>query len=307
MDLSDIEPFSKVSCPGCGVEITVPCWFDGNYLLEDYCSYSSTWATYRALDLNLDREVAIKVLDRDFASQTEGLNELFLEKGRAMARLNHPGIIGIYHCGEFEDQPYLVMQYMVNGSLEVVMRESVSTPSLDERIKWMKQIAQGLQEAKRLKVLHHEVCPSNVLVDAERNVRIGDFGLTYAFETLGFNTGIDIRYLSPERLNGIGEDHFGDIYSLGIMMYELFTGTLPFPSSGLETAKQARMGKIPAPRSLRKDIPDFLSQLIMRTLQPKIDERPDYPEVISILEACGELPEGYSDSGSFWKKLFGSS
>lgn len=306
MDLTAMEPFSKVNCPACGIEITVPSWFDGNYLLEDYCALNTTWTTYRALDLTLDREVAIKVLNREFSSQAEELKELFLEKGRVMARLNHPGIIGIYHCGEFQKQPYLVMQYMVNGSLDTILKESVTTPALDEKAKWMKQIAQGLQEAKRLKVLHHEVCPGNVLMDAERDVRIGDFGLTYAFEAIGVNTEIDIRYLSPERLNGIGEDHFGDIYSLGIMMYELFTGVLPFPAEELEAAKHIRMGKIQPPRSLRKDIPDFLSQLIMKTLQPKIDERPDYPEIVSILEACSELPEDYSDSGSFWKKLFGS-
>ncbi len=304
LDLSDLEPFSKVECPNCAAEITVPRWFDSSYLLEDICGSGLIWTTYRALDVTLDREVAIKVLNSDFAVKAPGLDEIFLEKGRMMARLNHPAIIGIYHCGEFEDQSYLVMQYMPNGS----MREAMNGPiplTCGEKLKWMRQVAQGLQEAQRLGVEHYDVCPDVIMLDLERNVRIGDFGLTAAFSNLGlYRERLD--YFSPERLGGMLETYSSDIYSLGVTMYELFAGTMPFKdvASPMEALRE-RSSKLNLQRSGRRDMPEELLSLITRMLAQSPADRPGYAEIISVLENGTLFSEDCSDTGSFWKKLFG--
>ncbi len=302
LDLSDLAPFSKVGCPNCNAEITVPRWFDSSYLLEDICGRGEIWTTYRALDVTLDREVAIKALNQDFAMRAPGLDEIFLERGRMMARLNHPAIIGIYHCGEYENQSYLVVQFMPNGTLREAMNGLAPIP-FEDKTKWMKQLAQGLQEAQRLGVEHFDVCPDVVLLDMERNVRIGDFGLAAAFFNLGLHQE-RLCYMSLERLGGLLETYSSDIYSLGVTMYELFTGTAPFSASEPVAARNERMAKINAPRSLRRDVPEVLSSLIMRMLSQYPDERPGYPEIISVMDECSVFPEGCSDSKSFWKKLF---
>lgn len=304
LDLSDLESFSKVECPNCAAEITVPRWFDSSYLLEDICGTGLIWTTYRALDVTLDREVAIKVLNPDFADKAPGLDEIFLEKGRMMARLNHPAIIGIYHCGEYEGQSYLVMQFMPNGS----MRETLDGPIplvFSEKLKWMKQVALGLQEAQRLGVEHYDVCPDVIMLDLEHNVRIGDFGLTAAFSSLGlYQERLD--YFSPERLSDMFETYTSDIYSLGVTMYELFAGIMPFTevSSPMEALRE-RSGKFNPPRSVRREIPENLSALIMRMLAQSPPDRPGYPEIVSVLEECTLFSGDNSDTGSFWKKLFG--
>ncbi len=305
LDLSDLEPFSKVECPNCAAEITVPRWFDSSYLLEDVCGSGLIWNTYRALDVTLDREVAIKVLNPEFAEKAPGLDEIFLEKGRMMARLNHPAVIGIYHCGEYEGQSYLVMQFMPNGSLREAV-DGLIPLTFGEKLKWMKQAALGLQEAQRLGVEHYDICPDVILLDSERNVRIGDFGLTAAFSNLGlYRERLD--YFSPERLGGMFETYSSDVYSLGVTMYELFAGTMPFmDNDSPKEALRERSGKIDPPRAVRRDIPERLSVLIMKMLALTPADRPGYPEIVSVLEECTLFPpDCSSDTGSFWKKLFG--
>ena len=116
LDLTNMESFSELDCPSCSAKIIVPKWFD-NYLLEEIAGVGGMAKVYRGLDLALDREIAVKILNTD-NSTGDDQGKLFLHEARTAATLNHFALLPIYTCGQFEDQPYFVMQYMGGGSLE---------------------------------------------------------------------------------------------------------------------------------------------------------------------------------------------
>ncbi|MCK5845700.1 MAG: serine/threonine protein kinase, partial [Victivallales bacterium] len=229
LDLTDMTPFSKINCPSCSSEIIVPRWFD-NYLLEELCGVGGMAVVYRGLDLALDREVAIKILNRESA-ESPGQNKLFLHEARTVATLNHFAILPIYTCGEYEGQAYFVMQYMSGGSLDVEIANAKGEGLLvDEACKWLKDIAEGLDNAKRHGIIHHDIKPGNFMLDSERNAKIGDFGISQALHDksseelakLAASWGSP-QYVSPEKIETGVESHLGDIYSLGATFYHVLT------------------------------------------------------------------------------------
>lgn len=285
LDVSDLEPFSHFACPSCGADMIVPRWF-GNYLLEEQCGQGGMANVYRALDLTLDREVGIKVL-KDEISVLEHSANLFLHEARIAAALNHYGIIPIYSCGEFEKQPFFVMQYMGNGSLEhqIAMQQKIP---LDKVVRWMIDIAEGLDNARRHGIIHHDVKPGNILLDSDGNVKIGDFGIAHAIFDNRSNQLVEVtgswgspHYVSPEKLEEGKEDFQGDIFSLGATFYELLTGIAPFDSSEQEEMLKLRKESAFTPvDELRSDVTPALASLIRRMLAFEPLERPGYREVI---------------------------
>jgi DNA-directed RNA polymerase subunit RPC12/RpoP len=229
LDLTDMTPFSKIDCPSCSSPIIVPRWFD-NYLLEELCGTGGMAVVYRGLDLALDREVAIKILNKESAANA-GQNKLFLHEARTVATLNHFAILPIYTCGEFEGQAYFVMQYMSGGSLDVELANAKGAGlPIDDACKWLKDIAEGLDNAKRHGIIHHDIKPGNFMLDSERNVKIGDFGISQALHDknseelakLAASWGSP-QYVSPEKIQTGVESHLGDIYSLGATFYHVLT------------------------------------------------------------------------------------
>jgi serine/threonine-protein kinase len=285
LDVSDLEPFSHFSCPSCGADMIAPKWF-GNYLLEEQCGQGGMANVYRALDLTLDREVAIKAL-KDEISRMEHSSSLFLHEARIAAALNHYGIIPIYSCGEFEKQPFFVMQYMGNGSLERQICARQKIP-VDKAVRWMLDIAEGLDNARRHGIIHHDVKPGNILLDSDGNAKIGDFGIAHAIFDNRSNQLAEVtgswgspHYVSPEKLEGGKEDFQGDIFSLGATFYELLTGNAPFNSSEQEEMlKMRREGAFIPVNELRSDVSPALSLLIRRMLAHEPLERPGYREII---------------------------
>ncbi|MDD2403136.1 MAG: serine/threonine-protein kinase [Victivallaceae bacterium] len=286
LDLSNMEPFSKIECPNCGTILTVPMWFN-SYLLEDICNSNRVSTTYRAVDITLDREVAIKVLapeiaaDRDFCA-------IFLRAGRATARINHPGIVSTYMCKEFDQQPYLVMQYMALGSIEKKLSEPSPAPQQDA-LKWMEQITCALEYAFSAGITHGEVTPQNIMLDAQNDARIGAFGMNRALTIAGLDCGTPAQYLSTE-LNEESNNCRPDIYSLGAVMYELFTGW------------RLSVGTPPKDvRAMRKIIPEILAGMISRMLSESPDDRPTYKTIIETLKKCRNSE---FRGGGLWKKIF---
>jgi len=142
LDVSGLSPFAHFNCPACNAELIVPKWFD-NYLLEEPAGTGGMATVYRALDPALDREVAIKILSPEVASAKER-SELFLHEARTAATINHYAIIPIYTCGIFEGQPYIVMQYLGGGTLELKIKMERKGLPLKQTIKWIRDIADGL-------------------------------------------------------------------------------------------------------------------------------------------------------------------
>ncbi|MBT3379433.1 MAG: serine/threonine protein kinase [Lentisphaerae bacterium] len=291
LDVTRLEPFTKLDCPACAGEVIVPRPF-GDLLLEEPIGSGGTASVYRALDLTLDREVAVKMLDEQIASRP-GRVKMFLKEARSAASVNHPNVVPIYSCGEAEGRPYLVMQYMAGLSLDRTLQSAPRGLELGEAIRVAGETARGLEAAHRHGIIHHDVKPGNILVDADSNVRIGDFGLAEALrgDTVAADDAeapwITPYYVSCERVLTGKEDYRGDIYSLGATVYHLLTGRPPFEGNGSGEIAWARTkGVLPAaPSEVRPEIPGALSDYVLRLLAPNPAERPQaYAEIVSALE-----------------------
>ena len=286
LDVTGLMPFAHVSCPSCGTDLIIPKWFD-NYLLEEPCGRGGMASVYRALDVTLDREVAVKILDRSAIGDGK---EAFLNEARTAATINHSAVIPIYTCGIFEDQAYIVMQFMNGGSLEQKLQLKKGTPlPLDEVMQWIHDAAEGLEYASRHGIIHHDVKPGNIMLDADGNAKIGDFGIARRNQS-GENPDQDFYgsplYISPEKVSTGKEESSGDIYSLGATFYHLLTGIPPFQHENLEDLLWSRVKQNPmAPHKLRPGISPLISSLVMRMMHHDPELRPGYEEIIRNLNA----------------------
>ena len=290
LDVTFLEAFSRFNCPSCEVELIVPRWFD-NYLLEEPGGIGGMATVYRALDLALDREVAIKVLNPAVATQSER-SELFLHEARTAATINHYAVIPIYTCGVFEGQAYIVMQYMGGGSLEAKLKLSLGSLPMNDVAKWIRDVAEGLDNARRHGITHHDIKPGNIMLDADGNAKIGDFGLAQAVSDTTtssqvvemLKSWVSPHYVSPEKVREGKEDFLGDIYSLGATFYHLATGFTPFSSSSVDELLKMRLTLDPLPpHRQRPDLPLPLSHLILAMMDREPDKRPHYREIAKSL------------------------
>ena len=300
LDLSDMKPFSTVECPSCSSEIIVPRWFD-NYLLEEACGEGGMAKVYRGLDLALDREIAIKILNEDIAGKAER-GKLFLHEARTAATLNHYALLPIYTCGQFEDQPYIVMQFMAGGSLdkEIEDLEKGELISIPKAAKWMLDAAEGLDNARRHGIVHHDIKPGNFMLDAEGDLKIGDFGISQALhdsrsEEIAELTKLWVSpdYVSPEKITTGKETYLGDIYSLGATFYHVLTSQTPFDLEIVDDLLKAKTIKDPLHiKKLRSEIPDGLANLIMSMMSRTPEARPSYRDVIAELNSMKKIIGG---------------
>ena len=285
LDVSELEPFAVVACPVCGTNFRVPKRFD-RYLLEKICGRGSCTTVYRALDPQLSRRVAVKVLDAS-ADDADELGKRFLAEAKLVAKLNHPGILPVYHCGVCEGRSYLVTRFMEYGDLGGMMKRGELPPTRELLA------VEALQYANRTaNVVHHDVKPSNILLASGGEARLGDFDLADVRE-FGDQSPCSVEwgspaYISPERLYSGGEDVRGDIFSLGATLYELLTGRAPFGVEGEpeELYERRRAMGFAELDTLRPDLPGTLADMISHMLDFEPDCRPLYPEVVCELKAC---------------------
>ncbi len=314
LDVTDLEPFSHVPCPECGTRLRVPKRFD-RYLLEKICGIGGMSKVYRALEPELARRVAVKILNEE-CCKDHNVEKHFLEEARQVAQLNHPGVIPIYNCGVIEEQAFLAMRYMENGSVEDLLHQEGMIP-VPMVASWICNIAMGLEYALREKnIVHHDIKPGNILLTAEAEAKLGDFDLADVRETGDALTQCDgwasPGYVSPERLLYGGEDFRGDIFSLGVTLYEMLTKKMPFGVRGTpeELLERRSNPRFPTVQSLNPMVSESLSQLVERMLAYQPDDRPQYPEVIKILKGEDTTNEEASladtdSSPGWWVRFFG--
>lgn len=301
LDVSGYEPFEEVGCPTCGCTILVPRLF-GDFLLEEIIGQGGMAVVYRALDLTLHRDVAIKVLNEDITAE-EGASERFLREGRAAAAINHINVIPIYSAGQVEDLPCLVMQFMEGLSLDRQLEQIEDGASMDFCFRVAAEAALGLQAALREGIIHHDVKPANILLDADGVAKVGDFGLAQLLrdesgeQGLGEDHWATPYYVSPEKVRTGREDYRGDIYSLGATLYHLFGGKPPFRGGSDRAIMDARLELEPLPlQEIRPDVPPAAARMIHAMLSRDRDKRPqDYSAIITCMQQelkdFGKTPE----------------
>lgn len=263
----------------------------GNYLIEDKIGEGGMAIVFKGQDLNLHRPVAIKVLHTHFANQDQ-FRERFLLEARTLARLgNHPSIISVYDFGNLDGDYYTVMEFVPGSNLQTHiwhLRGSGQLFLLNEILLTIAQIADGLGFAHRNSVVHRNVKPSNVMFrlleepdregDLAMRAIITDFGLAKLLEDgLATEPGVivgTLAYMSPEQCQGEEVDGRSDLYSLGIMLYQLATGQLPFPVRTPSEAIQMHVHeKPPPPQEIRPGLASEVTKIIEQAIAKEPNER----------------------------------
>ncbi|MBC8496450.1 MAG: protein kinase, partial [Chloroflexi bacterium] len=259
----------------------------GAYQLTERLGQGGMATVYKAYEPALDRYVAIKVLPQFFARDPNFMNR-FRREAKAVAQLNHPSIMPIYSYGEEGDITYIAMQYVPGGTLKQG-RGQVYEPA--EGIRLALPIVRALAYAHQRGIVHRDIKPSNVLLGENDWPVLADFGLAKMAEASQQLTGTGVgvgtpMYMSPEQGQGTDVDHRTDIYSMGIMLYEMLTGDVPFRAdTPMAVVIKHMTAPLPMPREANPGIPEALERIILKATAKSADDRyQTAEEMITALE-----------------------
>jgi eukaryotic-like serine/threonine-protein kinase len=249
--------------------------FDGRYRIQRKLGAGGMADVYLAEDQELGRRVAIKILNGRHANDAQFI-ERFRREAKNAAALNHPNIVSIYDRGEAEETYYIAMEFLDGRTLKELIVGHGAAP-VRVAIEYARQILSALRFAHRHGIVHRDIKPHNVLVDGEGRVKVTDFGIARAGTSQMTETGSIVgtaQYLSPEQAKGGEVDQRSDLYSLGVVLYELLTGKTPFEGDTPVEIAMKHLSNTPKPPSqLRKDIPPELDMIVLRALAKNPDDR----------------------------------
>jgi serine/threonine-protein kinase len=249
--------------------------FDGRYRIMRKLGTGGMANVYLAEDQELGRRVAIKILNDRHAGD-EQFVERFRREAKNAASLSHPNIVSIYDRGEAEGTYYIAMEYLDGRSLKELILSRGPAP-VHVTIDYTRQILAALRFAHRHGIVHRDIKPHNVLVDAEGRLKVTDFGIARAGASQMTEAGSIIgtaQYLSPEQAKGAPVDQTSDLYSVGVLLYELLTGQAPFSGDTPVEIAMKHLSAVPEPPSAnRADIPHDLDLVVMRALGKDPSER----------------------------------
>jgi eukaryotic-like serine/threonine-protein kinase len=249
--------------------------FDGRYQITRKLGSGGMANVYLAEDQELGRRVAIKVLDDRHASDNQFV-ERFRREAKNAAGLSHPNIVSIYDRGEAEGSYYIAMEYVEGRTLKELLVARGPSP-IGIAIDYTRQILSALRFAHRNGIVHRDIKPHNVIVDGDGRVKVMDFGIARAGASQMTEAGSIIgtaQYLSPEQARGAPVDQSSDLYSTGIVLYELLTGSVPFTGDTPVEIAMKHLSQPPEPPSTRRpEIPRDLDYVVLRALAKDSSER----------------------------------
>jgi serine/threonine-protein kinase len=265
----------------------------GRYRLESKLGSGGMSTVYLAVDETLGRHVAIKVLHQEISDQQDQL-ERFRREARAVAQLSHPNLVGVIDAGEEGGRPYIVFEYVPGQTLKQMIAADGRLP-LDEATAYAIEIGRGLQAAHAARLIHRDVKPQNVLIDPEGRAKITDFGIALSLESHGLTaTGRVLGttdYVSPEQAMGREIDPRSDVYSLGILLYEMLTGEVPYKAETQVGVAMKHVNEtVPNVQRRRPDASAVLAAAVERaTAKEPRDRYGDMSELLADLEHALEV------------------
>lgn len=259
---------------------------NGNFLLERELGAGGMGGVYMGRDKMLDRPVAVKVMLPEYGSDPEFVDK-FKKEAQSAARLLHPNIAQVYSYGISDGMPYIAMELASGGSLYSLMKANPGKLDIQRALKICQQTAQALQCATDQGVVHGDVKPENILLDANGNAKLVDFGLAAMQKDTNEIWGTPF-YISPEKVKKEIVDFRADMYSLGGTLYHALTGVPPFDGDDAIAVVKKRFEVMPKkPSEIRSDITPAVDELVLRMLALEKDER--YPSFEALLEAFKEV------------------
>lgn len=248
----------------------------GVYKLVELLGRGGMASVYRGYQESIDRSVAIKVLPSEFLHDPS-FSQRFLQEARALSKLTHPAIVSLYEFGQQDDLPYIVMPLMSGGSLADRLKRGALP--LDEVARILTPLADALDFAHRQNVWHRDVKPNNILFDQHNNPYLSDFGIAKAVGSAASSlTGSGIigtpDYMSPEQARGEQIDHRADIYSLGVVAYQMLTGEVMFKATTPLGVIYKHINELPPPlRQLRPELPASVEDIVFKSLAKNPGDR----------------------------------
>ena len=267
---------------------------DNRYEILERIGTGGMAIVYKAKCHRLNRLVAIKILKSDLA-QNEEFRRRFNAESQAVAQLSHPNIVSVYDVSRGGDMEYIVMELIDGITLKQYM-EKRGQLNWRESLHFITQIMRGLSHAHSRGIIHRDIKPQNIMVLRDGSVKVADFGiacLADSAQTLTQEALGSVHYISPEQARGDRPDARSDIYSSGVVLYEMLTGRLPFEGESAVSVAIQHLSSIPlAPREINPDIPEQLELICMKAMAPDLEHRYQSADaMIADLEAFRKNPE----------------
>src|SRR4051812_20454848 len=260
----------------------------GRYRLDAQIGAGGMSTVYRAFDTVLERPVAIKLMHREIASDSDQL-ERFRREARAVAQLNHPHVVGVIDAGEDDRTPYIVFEYVEGETLKDRIRRFGRLP-VGEAVAYAIEIARALGAAHEHQIVHRDVKPQNVLIDEEGAAKVTDFGIARTLHQEGLTADGRVLgttdYVSPEQALGHAVSGQSDLYSLGIVIFEMLTGDVPFKGENqVAVAMKHVREELPDVQIRRPEVSAALAAVLDRATAKDLGRRyPDAQSMIADLE-----------------------
>jgi len=267
--------------------------FAGRYKILEELGKGGMGEVYKVKDEKLDEEMALKVLKPEIAADKD-IIERFKNELKFARKIAHRHVCKMYDLNEEEEIPYITMEYVRGEDLKSFIRRKEKLKE-EEVIDLAKRVCEGLAEAHELGVVHRDLKPQNIMIDEKSNAKVMDFGIARSVEAAGVTqTGVMIGtpdYMSPEQAEGEEADQRSDIYALGVIMYEMVTGGVPFKGDTAFSVALKHKTKLPSdPKKLNPDISENLSRLILICMEKERERR--YQTAETLLADLRNIEEG---------------
>jgi serine/threonine protein kinase len=275
----------------------------GKYQVGERLGRGGMAEVYKAFHPILERHVAIKVL-HSFLSDGENFLARFQREAKAIAALDHPNIVQIYDIDTEDEHYYMVMELVEGSTLKNRLAQSSAPLPLWEIVLIFRKVALALDYAHQQGMLHRDIKPANILLGKDDRVALADFGIARILSDTQFTmTGVLIgtpAYMSPEQGKGKRASPTSDIYSLGILLYEMLTGKVPFDAdTPLEVIRQHINSPLPSPRTVREDIPEALEKVIVKATEKNPSHR--FQTASEMVEAIDRVFDAFPSESSISK------
>ncbi|MBI5526144.1 MAG: SUMF1/EgtB/PvdO family nonheme iron enzyme [Deltaproteobacteria bacterium] len=266
----------------------------GQYEVKDKLGEGGMGMVLRGVHKLTGQEVAIKMLPPEL-SKDPGIRTRFINEAKTLAKLDHPNIVTLYNFLEENERFFLVMQFCPGNTLEGMVRKGGAL-KVEEAVRVFKDILGALSYAHARGVIHRDIKPANIIVQNDGRVKVMDFGIARIagagrLTATGIAVGT-VWYMSPEQIRGAELDARSDLYSLGITLYEVLTGTVPFNSESDYEVRKGHVEEVPrSPRAMRPDLPEYVEKAILKSLAKKPEER---------FQSSEEFAKGLDDPNSMF-------
>ena len=266
---------------------------DGRYLLEELVGEGGMANVYRAMDLKEQRTVAVKILKEE-CTESEEMVRRFKNESKAISILNHPGIVKVYDVSVTDKIQYMVMEYVDGITLKEYLSLRGGPLTWKETLHFITQVLEALSHAHSKGVVHRDVKPQNIMLQSNGQVKLMDFGIARFSQAENYALGDkaigSVHYISPEQAKGMPTDATTDIYSVGVMMYEMLSGKLPFESNSAVSVAIKQISDEAVPLSkLMPDLPMGLSEICCKAMAK--DHRDRYQSAPAMLEAIRQFKQ----------------